>query len=224
MLIALSAGEWKPGEAIPAEKKLGERFAVSIGTLRKAIDELVAENILIRHQGRGTFVTTHNRDQHLYRFFNFVRQDGLKTYPRVALAGFAKRRADKVESDRLEIPKSAKVFHFANVLSLNEEPVLVDEITVPEAMFAGLTEKRLLERPNTIYNLYQTGFGMNVIRIEERLRAGLASASHAQLLAIAPGAPVLEVHRVAFSFNQQPIEFRISFVNTERYEYFARAG
>ena len=221
MMIALAAGEWKPGDVIPAEKRLGERFAVSIGTLRKAIDELAAENILIRHQGRGTFVATHNRDQHLYRFFNFVRHDGQKTYPKVSLLEFTRGKVTRSIAEKLAIPTGAKVFHFTNLECLNDEPVVIDEITLPEILFPGLTETQLLKRPNTLYNLYQLALDQNVIRIEERLRAGLASETHAKILQIEPGAPLLEVHRVAFSFNHQPIERRISYVNTQRYEYFA---
>ena len=78
MLAALAAGEWKPGEAIPAEPRLAERFGIAIGTLRKAIDELVAENVLLRQQGRGTFVATHSRDRMLFLFFNIIRHDGVK--------------------------------------------------------------------------------------------------------------------------------------------------
>ena len=221
MLSALSAGEWQPGDVIPAEKKLGERFAVSIGTVRKAIDELVAENILIRHQGRGTFVATHNKDQHLYRFFNVLRQDGLKSYPEVQLVAFFKGKADKIIAAKLNIPNSAKTIHFSNLLSLNGEPVIVDEITLPENLFRGFTEQKLRDRPNTLYNLYQREFGVNVIRIEERLRSGPASDDHAKLLNLPSGAPLLEIHRVAFSFNQLPIEWRVSYVNTEKYEYYA---
>lgn len=221
MLMALSAGEWKPGEAISAEIKLSERFAVSIGTLRKAIDELVAENILVRHQGRGTYVTTHSRDQQLYRFFKVVRHDGLKTYPEVELVGYEHRKADKAVADKLAISRGARLVHFTNLLSLNGQPVIVDEISLPGALFHRLTEQQLRERPNTLYNLYQRNFGMNVIRIEERLRGGQATAAHAALLRCNPGAPLLEVHRVAFSFNQQPIEHRVSHINTANYEYIA---
>ena len=98
--------------------------------------------------------------------------------------------------------------------------MLVDEITLPAALFPGLTKTQLRDRPSTLYNLYQVSFGINVIRIEERVRASLASAAHAELLNIATGAPLLKIHRVAFSYNNQPIEFRTSYVNTEHYEYF----
>ena len=221
MLLALAAEEWQPGEAIPAEKHLCERFSVSIGTLRKAIDELVAEGILIRHQGRGTFVATHNRDQHWFRYFKIARHDSPKTYPSPTLVDFAKRKADKEACEKLGIAGASKVFQFTNLMSLNNEVALVDEITLPEALFAGLTKIQLQQRPSTLYNFYQAEFGLNVIRIEERLRATAASVTHAELLGIAPGIPLLTVRRVAYSYNDQPVEWRISYVNTERYEYCA---
>ncbi len=81
---ALTRGEWKPGEAIPAERRLSERFGISVGTVRKAIDELVAENILIRQQGRGTFVASHNRDRRLFYFFHVVAGTGPEAVSRRA--------------------------------------------------------------------------------------------------------------------------------------------
>jgi len=214
MLESLASSEWAPGDAIPSEKLLCQRFGVSIGTLRKAIDELVAENLLIRHQGRGTFVALHNRGPHLFRFFNVVRHDGQKSYPQLTLNSFSKTKTDDFASEKLGIPNGSAAFQFVNVRSLNDEPVLVDEITLPAALFPGLTKTQLRDRPSTLYNLYQVSFGINVIRIEERVRASLASAAHAELLNIATGAPLLKIHRVAFSYNNQPIEFRTSYVNT----------
>lgn len=224
IVAALAAGEWEPGGAIPAEKHLCSRFGVSMGTLRKAIDELVAENILVRHQGRGTFVALHNRGPHLFRFFNVVAHDGTRSYPQLTLVAFSKVKADKVTCEKLGLPSGARTIFFTNVRSLNNEPVLVDEIKLPEALFPGMTEAQLRDRPSTLYNLYQVDYGLNVIRIEERVRATLASAAHAKLLKIKPGLPLLQIHRVAFSYNDQPIEYRVSYVNTERHEYFPSAA
>lgn len=219
VLRALAAGEWKPGTAIPAEKKLCEMFSVSIGTLRKAIDELVAENILIRHQGRGTFVAQHNRAQQMFRFFNFTDHAGNKTYPQLSLISYAKRRVDKVAAEKLHLSASDKAIAFTNLLYLEEQPVIVDDIVLPEPLFASLTEEQIRNRPNTLYNLYQTDFGISIIRTEERLRAGTAQPRHAELLGIKAGAPILEVRRVAFSYDDKPIEWRISYVNTDKHEY-----
>ncbi|MNR92485.1 HTH-type transcriptional regulator FrlR [compost metagenome] len=223
MLAALAAKEWEPGDVIPAEKQLCLRFGVSVGTLRKAIDELVAENILIRHQGRGTFVALHNRGTHLYRFFNVVRHDSKKFYPTLVLKQFGEKTADQLCSEKLGIAVGSPVFRFTNVRSLNEEPVLVDEITLPATLFPQLTEAQIRDRPSTLYNLYQAEFGLNIIRIEERVRAALSDKKLAKMLNIEPGVPLLQIHRVAFSYNDQPVEYRISYVNTQHYEYVPSA-
>jgi GntR family transcriptional regulator len=223
VLRALAGGEWKPGAAIPAEKKLCEMFSVSIGTLRKAIDELVAENILIRHQGRGTFVSMHNREQQMFRFFNVVHHDGTKHYPQLELIAFAKKKASPLVAQKLRQP-GTKVFEFTNVLSLQGAPVIVDDIMVPDLLFVGLTEAVLRNRPNTLYNLYQLRFGISIIRTEERLRAVSADARYARLLGLKVGAPLLEVHRVAYSYDEQPVEWRVSHINTENHEYMAHAA
>jgi GntR family transcriptional regulator len=106
-------------------------------------------------------------------------------------------------------------------MNIDDEPALVDEITLPEALFAGLTRAQLRQRPSTLFNFCQAEFGLNVIRSEERLRATLAGSKHAQLPGVQPGTPPLTVRREAFSYSDQPVEWRISYVNTERYEYCA---
>ena len=224
LLTALSRGDWMPGEVIPSERPLSVHFGVSIGTLRKAIDELVAENILVRHQGRGTFVASHNRNHHFFHFFNVVRHDGKKSYPKVELVSFSKCKANPLACEKLEISSSAKVFQFTNVLSLNDEAAIVDIIALPEALFAGLTEQRLSNRTSTLYNLYQEAFGINIISTEEHIRAAGANAELGKWLGVEIGAPLLQVRRTVFSYNNQPVEWRLSYVNTERYEYFARAA
>lgn len=222
LLRALAGGQWKPGEAIPAEKKLCELFSVSIGTLRKAIDELVAESILIRHQGRGTFVSMHNREQQMFRFFNVVNHDGTKNYPQLELIAFARKKAGMLAAQKLR-HSGTKVYEFTNVLSLQGTPVIVDDITVPDLLFMGLTEALLHNRPNTLYSLYQVRFGISIIRIEEHLRAVSANAHYADLLQVTIDAPLLEVRRVAYSYDDQPVEWRISHINTEKHEYMAQA-
>ncbi|MCY1212554.1 putative fructoselysine utilization operon transcriptional repressor [compost metagenome] len=219
ILAALAEGEWKPGEVIPSERKLIERFGVSIGTLRKAIDELVAENLLIRHQGRGTFVATHRLEDHFFRFFRIVRQDGHREYPTVRLARFRRAKADRDEAAALGLAVGEAVFRFTNVLSLEGRPVMTDAITVPVARFSELTEKQLRERPNTLYNFYQDAFGVNIIRTEERLRAALADEDDHELLGIPVGSALLKILRVAASYNDERIEYRVSRLDTSHHEF-----
>lgn len=224
MMAALAAGEWKPGEAIPAEPRLAERFGIAIGTLRKAIGELVAENVLVRQQGRGTFVATHSRDRMLFLFFNIIRHDGVKEYPQVELVGFRKARADDEVAERLQLPARAPVFAYRNALRLDGKPVVVDDITVPAELFAGLTAARLQQRTNTIYHLYQHGFGLSVVRTAETVRAVAAPEDIVQLLELPPASPLLMIRRVAFTLGDRPVEFRRSYVNTCGHEYQREPG
>lgn len=221
---ALSAGEWKPGEAIPAERRLADRWGVSIGTVRKAIDELVAANILIRQQGRGTFVATHTRDRMLFYFFHVVPEDGTKVYPVVRLVSFARGKADRTEAEHLAIAPGDPVIRVRNVLELSGEPIIVDDLVVSATRFPGLTERQFRERPSTIYNLYQDAFGVSVVRTRERLRARTADADVAALLRLSRGAPLLEIRRVALGLADEPVELRMSRVNTARHEYYAELG
>ena len=224
MMEALTGGEWKPGEAIPAERRLSERYGISIGTVRKAIDELVAENILIRQQGRGTFVASHTRDRLLFYFFHVVPESGDKVYPDVQFLSFAKAKADRPAAEKLGIAVGDPVFRIRNRLRLAGTPIIVDDITVPAVRFAGLTEAHVRDRPSTIYNLYQEAFGISVVRTNERLRATLADAEFAALLDVARGAPLLQIRRVAQTYNDVPVEFRVSLVNTAHHEYWAEIG
>jgi len=224
MMELLTRGEWRPGEAIPAERRLSERFGISIGTVRKAIDELVGENILIRQQGRGTFVATHNRDRLLFYFFHVVAEEGPKEYPDVRLQQFAKGKADRVAADKLGVEIGDAVFRIRNLLRLGGAPVIVDDIVLPAVRFPGLHEKQFRERPSTIYNLYQEAFGISVVRTSERLRATLADADSAALLDLEKNAPLLQIRRVALTYNEVPVEYRVSLVNTAHYEYWNELG
>jgi GntR family transcriptional regulator len=224
LMEALTRAEWKPGEAIPAERRLSERCGTSIGTVRKAIDELVAENILIRQQGRGTFVASHNRDRMLFYFFHVVPEQGPKQYPDVELLSFARTKADRAAADLLGIQAGDAAYRIRNRLRLSGAPVIVDDITLPAAYFPGLTERQFRGRASTIYNLYQEAFGISIVRTSERLRATLADAETATLLSIARNAPLLRIRRIALSYNEVPIELRVSLVDTTRFEYFADIG
>ena len=219
ILAALAQGEWKPGDVIPPERKLIDRFGVSIGTLRKAIDELVAENIMIRHQGRGTFVSTHRQEDHFFRFFRVVREDGHRAFPTVRLERFRRAKATREEAQALGLSAGERVFHFVNVLALDGRPVMTDAITVPEALFDGLTETMLRERPNTLYNFYQDAFGINVIRTEERLRAVLANDEDHRLLQVPVGGPLLQIARIASSYHDKRVERRVSRLDTSAHEF-----
>jgi len=219
LLAAIEDGRLAPGATLPAEPELACGFGVSVGTLRRAVDELVAEHILVRRQGRGTFVATHSDDRFLFQFFHVERGDGLRELPQVELLGFERTRLDDEAAAALERRADDAALLIENRLALQGRAVVHDRLVLPAVLFKGLTEKRLRERRGTIYQLYQTEFGITVVRVVERARAVAADRSVARVLGVAPGAPVLRVRRTALSFGDKPVEYRVSTIHTAQHDY-----
>jgi GntR family transcriptional regulator len=219
LLQAIEAGHCPPGSALPSETVLAAAFGISIGTLRHAVDELVAEHVLARRQGRGTFVATHGADRFLFQFFHVERGDGRRDAPRVETLSFDRTRLDEEAAAALALKPGDAAIQIENRLSLQGRPVVHDRLTLPAALFRGLSEKRLRERPSTIYHLYQTGFGITVLRAQERVRAVAADRSSTRVLGLTPGTPVLQVRRTALTFNDKPVEYRISTIHSAQHEY-----
>lgn len=225
----VESGRYGPGETLPSESVVAAALGVSIGTLRKAVDELVHEHVLVRRQGKGTFVALHNDDRFLFQFFHVEPRDEFpvaddlreREYPQVECVGFLRGRADDAEAAALRIKPGDAVMRIANRLSLAGRPVVHDRLVVAAQIFRGLNEKRFLERPSTIYNLYQTDHGITVLRARERARARPADRETARILGVAVGLPVLEVHRIALTFGDKPVEYRISTINTTSHDYMS---
>lgn len=223
LIKLIESRHFAPGDSLPSESEIAGSLQVSIGTLRKAVDELVHENVLIRRQGKGTFVATHNNDRFLFQFFH-VEKRGLELsqeqeYPAVECISFERTRATEEEASALNLRTGDPVFRIANRLSLSRQPVVYDLLCISALTFKGLTEKRFVERQSTIYHLYQRDFGITVLRAQERARAMAANREISRVLGVAPGLPVLEVHRVALTFGEKPVEYRVSTINTQHHDY-----
>lgn len=224
LIEGISKGEWRPGEPIPSEAELARGFGVAIGTIRKAVDSLVAERALVRRQGKGTFVTAHEGSRLYFHFFHIVGLDGRKLLPEVKTIAFRRDRADRASAEALGIAPHDKVIRIRNLLSLEGRPRIVDDISIAAELFPGLTEKTFVARNTTIYQLYQSRFGINVLRTDEHLRAVLADAQLGSLLQLEPGAPLLEIRRIALTFRDRPVELRISRVDTSQHHYHNTLG
>ncbi len=217
----LAAGDWKPGEAIPSETLLAREFGVSIGTIRKAVDELVAGNILVRQQGRGTFVAMHTEDRTLFYFFHIARKDGIKELPVHELLLFRKDKAEAEEAQRLGVGRGTPTLRIHNALKLGGRPVIFDDIVVPATLFQGLDEKIYGSRESTIYALYQARYRINVIRISERLSAAIPPATVGIVLGMPAKTPALVIKRVAYTYNDTPVEYRVSWLDSREHEYLS---
>lgn len=219
LLQAIEDGRLAPGAALPAEGALARDFGVSVGTLRQAVGELVAEHILVRRQGRGTFVATHGGERLLFQFFHVERGDGVREMPQVELLSFERTRLDDEAAAALQVRAGEPAFQIENRLMLQGRAVVHDHLLLPVALFRGLTERRFRERPSTIYQLYQSEFGITVVRAVERARAVAADRAAARVLGVAPATPVLRVRRCALSFGDKPVELRTSTIHTAGHDY-----
>ena len=218
---ALEAGEWAPGAAIPAEVTLATRFGVSQGTVRKAIGALAAENLLVRRQGKGTFVATHTEEKASnFRFLRIRRNDGRPEYPRSRLIDLRRGKASAETARLLSIRTGDAIFILRRILEYAGRPAVLDEIALPAAMFAGLTRARYAAYPGSMYGFFETAFGVRMLRAEERLHAVTADPASAQLLKIAPGSPLLAVDRVSFTYGDRPVEVRRGLCTTRNEHYW----
>ncbi|MHB9021470.1 MAG: GntR family transcriptional regulator [Halothiobacillus sp.] len=221
---SLSEGEWLPGALIPGEMALARRYQVSQGTVRKAINELVAENMLMRRQGRGTFVATHADDGTTYRFLHLRNLAGEQEYPQSTFIGFSRGKADAQIAKRLGIQTGGAVAQMQRVLTLSGKPVVFDDIRLPAALLKGISSAMVEEHVNaykgTLYSLYETQYQIRIISAQERITAALADAPLAETLGVAIGSPLLCIERVAFTYKNLPVEWRKSYINTERHCYF----
>lgn len=217
---SLIAGEWKPGEAIPSETELAVRFGVSQGTVRKAIDQLAAEHIVIRKQGKGTFVATHTAPQHQYRFLRVFANNGDKHHPVTRFIDVQRGKATAALAKLLDLKVGTPVSTLRRVLVFDGRPLILDEIVVSAARFPNLNIETVEASRGSIYSFFETNYGVRMIRAEERLSAVAADGFVAEQLQVTPGTPLLAIDRIAFTYGDQPVEWRRGLVHTDGYAYF----
>ena len=221
---SLESGEWGPGDIIPSESELAERFGVSQGTVRKAIDEMAAGNLLVRRQGKGTFVATHDDPRSFFRFLRLAANDGqqltLKSHPLECWR--AKAGADVARI--LALDPGAPIIILRRVLKNGDEPAVFDEIFLPGELFADLSMDVLKSNAMSLYSLFESRYAVRMIRASERLRAVSADRLSAELLQVAEGSPLLQVERVAYTYGNKPVEWRRGVYSTHKYHYHNELG
>ncbi len=215
----LIAGEWAPGVAIPSEMDLAARFGVSQGTVRKAIDELAAENILNRRQGKGTFVATHNEDKVKLRFLRLVAADGSKELLDNQLLTCERSKASANVARMLDIRTGSAVISVNRLLVFSGKPLILDRIVLPAAPFKGVTADKINAFNGSMYRMYETQLGIRMVRAEERLTAVGADAEVASILGLRLGTPLLSIERVSYTYGDKPMEWRLGLCLTEDHHY-----
>ena len=226
IIRGLAKGEWKPGEAIPTEPQLAATFGVGIATVRAAIGELVAAGVLVRMQGKGTFVTEHNEER-IYQHFHVARDDDRMDLPTSELIWLRQGLADPESADQLNLPRDESqmtVYRMRNVLRIFGETAVASDITVPASIFPDLSPEMITGGGRTLYAVYQKHYGISIVGTREKLWATNADRPIAKLLGLKVGTAVLEMRRTAYTFNGLPVELRRSFIRTDGYHYLIEEG
>ena len=221
ILQSLQAGEWKPGEAIPSEMDLAARFRVSQGTVRKAIDELAAENLVVRRQGKGTFVATHAEERAHFRFLRLMPDEGVPHHPESRFVEVKRIRAPAEVARLLELKSGDAVVYIKRIQSFEGEPTILEELWLPGQLFKGLSAERLAEYKGPMYGLFESEFGTRMIRASEKIRAVAADASASEFLKVAEGTPLLCAERVSFTYGDKAVELRRGLYLTGHHHYLS---
>ena len=212
---------------MPSERELAARYSVGISTVRAAIGELVSSNVLIRMQGKGTYIAHHSAPQNRYRFFNVVREDGVKRPFNRQLMSLKREKADAKIGATLQLPSAgsaAEVIRARIRLRADTAPVAVADLAVPVRLFRGLDVNGMPDGEGSLYSIYQAAYDVNIIKVIDKLAAVMPLAAVARALDLSSNEPVLEVRRVAFTFNDVPVEVRTTWVHTRHYHYLITHG
>ncbi|ANI99381.1 GntR family transcriptional regulator [Polynucleobacter wuianus] len=219
ILASLQAAEWLPGAPIPSEIELAARYAVSQGTVRKAIDELAAQNLLVRRQGKGTFVATHQEDDWQYRFLRLAPDSGEKFHLTNQFLVCQRTKASAYIANLLKLKAGDPVIYIDRIQSFAGQPVVFEEIWLPCTRFKDLDLEILNEWHGPVYALYESKYATHMVRAEEKIKAVAADEALAKHLKLAVGAPLLSVERVAFTYGNKPVEIRHARYDTSEQHY-----
>jgi len=213
----VAQGVWRPGEALPSEQNLARELGVSQGTIRKVFDALTAEKVLERHQGKGTFIAENTQERAQFRFFRLARPDGKRLAPSFGSETIRVRAARAPERERLELARDARVVEIDRVRLLEGVSAIREHIVLPADLFAGI--EKLGPLPNSLYSLYQSKFGVNIVTTHEQLSAQLATAEDHRQMGVDAGSPILVIDRTAVCLPERKVEWRLSRVRSDDLVY-----
>ena len=208
LMRRLVDGEWSPGMLLPSEMELARQLNVSQGTVRKALDSMTADNLLLRRQGRGTYVAEPEESRIMFQFFRLSPDKGTPSFPDSKVLSTGHAKPTKTETEALKLEKDDQVFRIERIRSLFGQPILIETITLPANRFPDFDHLTII--PNNVYRLYSERWGITIGSAEEKLKAISASSRDAVKLGCHVGEPLLLISRVARDLEKRPVELRWS--------------
>ncbi len=217
--MAIVNQQWLPGDRLPSETDLAEKYKVAPGTMRQAITQLVQEKLLERRQGSGTFVRRPTFDSSLFRFFRFESKDGVRQIPESRIIHREVIQAPSHIQSALNVKPNAEVISMTRLRLLDNEPVMFEDIWLDYSIFNKFIEMEEEEIGPLLYPIYDSHFNQFVIRAKESLLVELADDSFAKMLRIAPKSPVIVIDRTAYGIDGKAIEWRRSRALADHFSY-----
>lgn len=219
MLAKIAAGEWLPGEAIPTEAELTQQYGVAVGTARKAVDTLVAEGLLLRAQGRGTFVRRPNFDGSLFRFFRQVSSSGQPQVPESRILLCQLEHASEGARQALQLQAKERCVHLERLRLVDGAPLFHERIWLPASRFAALQHIAPSDFPALLYPFYEQQCGQRIASAQETLTVSTADSALASTLGVTLGSPVVVIERTAIGYDRTPLEYRLSCAAADSFRY-----
>ena len=214
----ISSGMWKPGDALPNEADLAREYGLSPGTVRKALDWMEQANLVVRQQGRGTFVCDPASDSLVLRYENICTPAGQPVRGQPQLLSFTTGEPTSAERERLLLRPGVAVHRIRQMRNADGRPLLVKDVALSAALFPNIDE--------TSYSISAAARVSGVLlgRAEERIAIEKAEAPFAELLGVSPGTPVLRLDRIVYAIDERPVEWRLSRCHLGDNVYMARTG
>ena len=213
----LVEGYWKPSQLLPSEMMLAEELGVSQGTVRKALNQMVAEKMLQRQQGKGTFVAEHTQESDLFRFFRLREPHGEIAIPETVVLGSSRRTATDDEAKKLNLDANALVVELTRVRSIHNKPAIIEKVIQPLSVFPDIDINTDL--PNALYILYQEKYGITIMSVNDEIRAVEIPDAYAQHLDLAKGSPVLMIERSSVNIDGRVVELSTAYCSSENFVY-----
>lgn len=213
----LVEGYWKPSQLLPSEMQLAEELGVSQGTVRKALNQMVAEKMLQRQQGKGTFVAEHTQESDLFRFFRLREPHGEVLIPETVVLSSSRRKASKNEAEKLDLGSKTQVVELTRVRSIHDKPAIIEKVIQPLSVFPDIDKHA--ELPNALYRLYQEKYGITIMSVDDEVRAVTIPEAYAHHLNLAEGSPVLMIQRSSITIDGRVVELSTAYCSSENFVY-----
>lgn len=223
LLKRILFGKFQRGDRFDSEVQIAAQFGVSLGTVRKAVDELVAQNVLVRHQGRGTFIAGRDSIAASRLLSNVVGENDRRELPAFErLLDIRTRPATATATKLLQLAVGEKICEVERTKAWSDGSRLYERILLPSTLFPDLGKRLVTIRPDMLYEFYEQTFGVSIMTFDERLRAVKATRKDAELIGCKSGAALLEIERIAFGYDGKPFELRTTRCETSCRYYLCR--